>query len=70
MKIKYSGPFAVDIPGHDNVEPGQTVDVSDELAASLLAASVWTRTGKPATTADPTPTAAPATEPADAEKES
>lgn len=83
MKIRYNGPFAVDIKGHDNVQPGQTVDVSDELGASLLlagcsvvdgkpiapASPVWSRAGKTATTADTT-TAEPANEPAPAGKES
>lgn len=38
MKIQFHGTSAVDIPGHDNVEPGAVVDVTDEVGASLLAA--------------------------------
>lgn len=38
MKITYNGSDAVDVPGHDDVQPGQTIDVTDEVGASLLAA--------------------------------
>jgi hypothetical protein len=38
MKIQYCGSDAVDIPGHDDVQPGQVVEVADEVGASLLAA--------------------------------
>lgn len=38
MKIQYHGTSTVDIPGHDDVQPGDIVDVTDEVGASLLAA--------------------------------
>ena len=38
MKIQFHGTSAVDIPGHDDVQPGQVVDVTDEVGSSLLAA--------------------------------
>ena len=38
MKIQFNGSSAVDIDGHDGVEPGAVVDVPDALAAQLLAA--------------------------------
>lgn len=38
MKIQYYGTSAVDIHGHDNVQPGDVIDVADEVGASLLAA--------------------------------
>lgn len=65
MKIKYLGTSPVDIPGHDNVEPGQTVDVADDVAVSLLGAGashtpdgvvtppespLWVKPGKSTTT--------------------
>ena len=58
VKIKYQGIGAVDIDGHDGVNPGDTVDVSDELAARLCANGDWTVAKKNTT------------EPADAGKES
>ena len=36
MLIRYHGSFAVDIPGHDDVEPDQVVDVPEEVAETLL----------------------------------
>lgn len=36
MKIKFCGVSAVDIAGHDGVEPGDVVDVPEELAERLL----------------------------------
>lgn len=38
MKIQYNGASAVDVPGHDDVQPGAVIDVADEVGASLLAA--------------------------------
>lgn len=38
MKIQYHGTSAVDVPGHDNVQPGDVIEVADEVGASLLAA--------------------------------
>ena len=38
MKIQFHGTSAVDVPGHDNVQPGDVIDVPDEVGASLLAA--------------------------------
>jgi len=38
MKIQYHGTSAVDVPGHDNVQPGDVIDVTDEVGASLLGA--------------------------------
>lgn len=38
MKIQYRGADAVDIPGHDDVQPGQVVEVTDAVGTSLLAA--------------------------------
>lgn len=61
MRITFNGSSAVDIEGHDNVEPGATVEVSDELGECLLMAGssidsdgnvtppadpLWTRDGK------------------------
>lgn len=37
MKIQYHGTSAADVPGHDNVQPGEVIDVTDEIGASLLA---------------------------------
>jgi hypothetical protein len=36
VKITYHGGSPVDIVAHDNVQPGQTVEVSDEVGAALL----------------------------------
>lgn len=73
MKIQFHGDSAVDIPGIDGVQPGQVVDVPDEVGESLLlagasfaddgppilpAAPLWSRPGKKSTP-----------EPADAVKE-
>ena len=78
MKIQYNGTSAVDIPGHDGVEPGQVVDVDDEVGQSLLLAGhghpddgtvvapaelLWSRPGKQ-------PAAPVSSEPAVAGKES
>lgn len=38
MKIRYQGESPVDIPGRDDVNPGDIIDVDDELAAGLLVA--------------------------------
>lgn len=38
MKIQYNGTSAVDIPGHDEVQPGQVVEVDDAVGESLLLA--------------------------------
>ena len=38
MKIQFHGTSAVDVPGHDDVQPGDVIDVADEVGASLLAA--------------------------------
>ena len=38
MKVQYHGTDAVDVPGHDNVQPGDVIDVADEVGTSLLAA--------------------------------
>jgi hypothetical protein len=51
VKIKYTGISAVDIDGHDNVAPGDVVDVPTELADRLLDNGQWSKTGKP--TIDP-----------------
>lgn len=80
MKLQYNGTFPVDIPGREGVNPGDVIDLPDDLAASLLLAGhsiedgkviaspdspVWTRhASKTAAKAEPT------TEPADAGKES
>lgn len=77
MRLKYQGDAAVDIAVRDGVEPGEVVDVPDELAERLLfagcqvdadgtvtaaAAPLWVR-------ADTTKAAKTATEPAAAGKE-
>ena len=38
MKIQHHGTDAVDVPGHDAVQPGAVIEVPDEVGASLLAA--------------------------------
>jgi len=38
MKIQFCGTSAVDIPGVDDVQPGEVVEVADEVGASLLTA--------------------------------
>lgn len=38
MKIQFHGHTTVDIPGVDGVEPGDVVEVDDEVGASLLSA--------------------------------
>lgn len=38
MRITYHGTDVVDIPGRDNVQPGETVEVDNDVGASLLAA--------------------------------
>ena len=38
MKIQFNGTSAVDVPGADDVQPGDVVDLADEVAVSLLAA--------------------------------
>lgn len=38
MKVTFHGSSAVDIAGHDGVEPGATVEVSDEVGEQLLLA--------------------------------
>jgi hypothetical protein len=38
VKITYNGGAPVDIAAHDNVQPGQTVEVSDAVGAALLLA--------------------------------
>ncbi len=58
MKIKYGGLSAVDIDGHDGVEPGDVVDVPGDLAERLCANGQWQ------------PVKKNTTEPADAGKES
>lgn len=48
MKIQFNGSSAVDVPGHDGVEPGQVIDVADEVGVSLLAAgTAYPDDGKP-----------------------
>ena len=38
MKIQFNGSGAVDVPGHDDVQPGAVIDVDDDTGRSLLAA--------------------------------
>ena len=38
MKIRFNGTSAVDVPGADDVQPGDVVDLADEVAVSLLGA--------------------------------
>ncbi len=38
MKIQYHGTSAVDVPGHDDVQPGDVIEVPDEIGESLLGA--------------------------------
>ena len=51
-RIKYVGPFdAVEVSGVGNVKNGESADVSDTLAKSLLEQSDnWAAEKKPATT--------------------
>ncbi|MDO8391060.1 MAG: hypothetical protein Q7V57_11270 [Actinomycetota bacterium] len=54
MKIRYNGTSAVDIPGHDDVQPGQAVDVDDLVGESLLLAGhAHTDTGEVIAPPDP-----------------
>lgn len=50
MKIQYHGISAVDIAGHDGVEPGDVVDVPAELGEALLANGQWSAAKKTTTT--------------------
>lgn len=54
MKVKYSGISAVDIPGFDGVEPGDVIEVADDLGALLCGNGQWSQVKKS------TPEAAPA----------
>lgn len=38
MRITFNGDSPVDIPGVDDVQPGSTVEVDDQVGASLLQA--------------------------------
>lgn len=64
MKIQYNGSDVVDIPGVDDVQPGQVVEVAEHVGASLLTAGatfaddgtpimpahpLWSRPGKKST---------------------
>lgn len=54
MKIQYNGTGAVDIPGHDEVLPGQIVEVDDAVGESLLTAGTsYPTKGKAVPPADP-----------------
>lgn len=70
MKIQYNGSDLVDIPGVDEVQPGQVVEVAEHVGESLLLAGatfaadgtpilpvapLWVRAGKKST---PDPAAA------------
>jgi len=77
VKIQFCGISPVDIDGHSNVSPGDTIEVSDDLGARLLfAGSSVADDGKVTPPAEPEWVAAkPAkgtnpTEPAAAVKES
>lgn len=69
MKIKYAGPFPVDVPalGALAVKPGDVVDVKDEATAESLLRQGWAPADKPAEAlakkiTDPEPVAAPETQ--------
>lgn len=74
MKLQYHGMSPVDIAGHENVQPGDVVDVDKDLAASLLLAGCSIDDDGNVTPADPPLWAAvkksTTTDPADAGKES
>jgi predicted RNA polymerase sigma factor len=54
MRIQYNGDNPVDIPGVDEVEPGDVVDVDDEVGESLLAAgTAYPDEGDPIKPKDP-----------------
>ena len=38
MKIQFNGTGAVDVPGADDVQPGEIVELAESVAVSLLAA--------------------------------
>lgn len=77
MKVRFNGVSPVDIAGHDNVQPGDVVDVTDAHGAALLRAgtSIDEATGQliapknPLWTAPPADTPVTTTEPAEAGEE-